>query len=118
MMMDDAVLCMCFSRDTEMLATGAQDGKIKVNSDQSGERAHALAHVDYSAENILPTECLHPSHRSLQRPAPVRGCPSQNTGRGAPPPITSTSTSTGVRRDTVLFTIWVRGPFKVRFGAA
>lgn len=30
MMMDDAVLCMCFSRDTEMLATGAQDGKIKV----------------------------------------------------------------------------------------
>lgn len=31
MMMDDAVLCMCFSRDTEMLATGAQDGKIKVH---------------------------------------------------------------------------------------
>ena len=30
MMMDDAVLCMCFSRDSEMLATGAQDGKIKV----------------------------------------------------------------------------------------
>jgi len=30
MMMDDAVLCICFSRDTEMLATGAQDGKIKV----------------------------------------------------------------------------------------
>ncbi|KPP68858.1 WD40 repeat-containing protein SMU1-like [Scleropages formosus] len=29
MMMDDAVLCMGFSRDTEMLATGAQDGKIK-----------------------------------------------------------------------------------------
>lgn len=31
MMMDDAVLCMCFSRDSEMLATGAQDGKIKVS---------------------------------------------------------------------------------------
>ena len=30
MMMDDAVLCMCFSRDSEMLATGGQDGKIKV----------------------------------------------------------------------------------------
>lgn len=30
MMMDDAVLCMGFSRDTEMLATGAQDGKVKV----------------------------------------------------------------------------------------
>lgn len=31
MMMDDAVLCMTFSRDSEMLATGGQDGKIKVN---------------------------------------------------------------------------------------
>ena len=31
MMMDDAVLCMCFSRDSEMLATGSQDGKIKVS---------------------------------------------------------------------------------------
>ncbi|KTG41648.1 hypothetical protein cypCar_00026428 [Cyprinus carpio] len=47
MMMDDAVLCMSFSRDTEMLATGAQDGKIKVWKIQSGqclrryERAHS-----------------------------------------------------------------------------
>lgn len=31
MMMDDAVLCMSFSRDTEMMATGSQDGKIKVS---------------------------------------------------------------------------------------
>lgn len=30
MMMDDAVLCMCFSQDAELLATGAQNGKIKV----------------------------------------------------------------------------------------
>lgn len=30
MMMETAVLCMCFSRDSEMLCTGAQDGKIKV----------------------------------------------------------------------------------------
>ncbi|RXM97208.1 WD40 repeat-containing protein SMU1 [Acipenser ruthenus] len=47
MMMDDAVLCMCFSRDTEMLASGAQDGRIKVWKIQSGqclrrfERAHS-----------------------------------------------------------------------------
>ncbi|KTG06136.1 hypothetical protein cypCar_00036049 [Cyprinus carpio] len=47
MMMDDAVLCMSFSRDTEMMATGAQDGKIKVWKIQSGqclrryERAHS-----------------------------------------------------------------------------
>lgn len=30
MMMDDAVLCMCFGQDAELLATGAQNGKIKV----------------------------------------------------------------------------------------
>ena len=30
MMMDDAVVCMAVSRDSEMLATGGQDGKIKV----------------------------------------------------------------------------------------
>ena len=31
MLMDDSVLCMAFSRDSEMLATGSHDGKIKVN---------------------------------------------------------------------------------------
>jgi WD40 repeat-containing protein SMU1 len=30
MLMDDAVLCLGFSRDSEMLASGSQDGKIKV----------------------------------------------------------------------------------------
>ena len=30
MLMDDSVLCLAFSRDSEMLATGAHDGKIKV----------------------------------------------------------------------------------------
>ena len=30
MMMDDAVLCMNYSRDSDMLSTGGQDGKIKV----------------------------------------------------------------------------------------
>ena len=29
--MDDAVLCMGFSRDSEMLVTGSKDGKIKVS---------------------------------------------------------------------------------------
>ncbi|KAL1440533.1 hypothetical protein MTO96_009389 [Rhipicephalus appendiculatus] len=47
MMMDDAVICICFSRDSEMLASGAQDGKIKVWKIQTGqclrrfERAHS-----------------------------------------------------------------------------
>ena len=31
MMHDDAVLCVDFSRDSEMLASGSQDGKIKVS---------------------------------------------------------------------------------------
>jgi len=30
MMMDDSVLCLAFSVDSEMLATGSHDGKIKV----------------------------------------------------------------------------------------
>jgi len=30
MMHDDAVLCVDFSRDSEVLASGSQDGKIKV----------------------------------------------------------------------------------------
>ena len=30
MMMEDSILCMAFSRDSEMLATGSHDGKIKV----------------------------------------------------------------------------------------
>ena len=30
MMMDTAVLCLAFSRDSEMLASGAKNGKIKV----------------------------------------------------------------------------------------
>ena len=38
MLMDDAVSCMSFSRDSEMLGTGSQDGKIKVKQqfDSSG----------------------------------------------------------------------------------
>lgn len=30
MMMDDSVLCLAFSRDSEMLASACKDGKIKV----------------------------------------------------------------------------------------
>ena len=31
-MMEDSVLCLAFSRDSEMLASGGHDGKIKVTS--------------------------------------------------------------------------------------
>ncbi len=30
MLMEDSVLCLAFSRDSEMLASGSLDGKIKV----------------------------------------------------------------------------------------
>ena len=30
MLMEDSVLCLSFSRDSEMLLSGSQDGKIKV----------------------------------------------------------------------------------------
>ena len=46
-MMDDAVLCMCFNSDAEVLAMGAQEGQIKVRKIQSEqcfrrfERAHS-----------------------------------------------------------------------------
>ena len=30
MLMEDSVLCVAFSRDSEMLASGSHDGKIKV----------------------------------------------------------------------------------------
>lgn len=42
MLMDDAVLCMCFSRDSEMVATGGQDGKIKVGWPQA---CHCQSHI-------------------------------------------------------------------------
>lgn len=62
MMMDDAVLCMCFSRDTEMLATGAQDGKIKV--------VHVVRRTSADVDqNVGPEKCtampLYPSKSLL-----------------------------------------------------
>ena len=31
MMMEDSILCLAFSRDSEMLVSGSKDGKIKVS---------------------------------------------------------------------------------------
>jgi WD40 repeat protein len=65
MMMDDAVLCMCFSRDSEMLATGGQDGKMKVWKIQTGqclrkfERAHSkgVTSITFSKDNSQLLTC-------------------------------------------------------------
>jgi len=42
MMHDDAVLCVDFSRDSELLASGSQDGKIKVSNARLHLRLHEL----------------------------------------------------------------------------
>lgn len=46
MAMESAVLCLGFSKDSEMLASGAQDGKIKVWKIQTGQclRRYSPAH--------------------------------------------------------------------------
>jgi len=45
MMMDDAVLSLAFSRDSEMLASGDQEGKIKVSYDFLCGYILALVHL-------------------------------------------------------------------------
>ncbi|GAB4855722.1 hypothetical protein Ancab_024366 [Ancistrocladus abbreviatus] len=46
MMRDDAVLCVDFSRDSEMLTSGSQDGKIKVWCIRTGQCLQHLERVD------------------------------------------------------------------------
>ena len=55
MMMDDSVLCMDFSRDSEMLATGSHDGKIKVR------RICANFYIHLSFLQLLTLSPLVPS---------------------------------------------------------
>ena len=59
MMMEEAVLCLAFSRDSEMLVSGAQDGKIKVWKITTGqclrkfEKAHSkgVTCLQFSRDN-------------------------------------------------------------------
>lgn len=59
MMMEDAVLALSFSRDSEMLASGCQDGRIKVWKITTGqclrkfERAHTkgITCLQFSRDN-------------------------------------------------------------------
>lgn len=59
MMMEEAVLALSFSRDSEMLASGSQDGKIKVWKITTGqclrkfERAHmkGITCLQFSRDN-------------------------------------------------------------------
>lgn len=59
MMMEQAVLCLTFSRDSEMLSSGSQDGKIKVWRINTGqclrkfEKAHSkgITCLQFSRDN-------------------------------------------------------------------
>lgn len=59
MMMEDAILSLTFSRDSEMLASASQDGKIKVWKIQTGqclrkfEKAHGkgITSIQFSKDN-------------------------------------------------------------------
>jgi len=59
MMMDEAVLCLAFSRDSEMLASGSGAGKIKIWKIATGqclrrfEKAHTkgVTCIQFSKDN-------------------------------------------------------------------
>ena len=59
MMMEDSVLCLSFSKDSEMLASGSKDGKIQIWKIQSGqclrkfEKAHnkGITSVSFSKDS-------------------------------------------------------------------
>lgn len=58
MMHDDPVLCVDFSRDSEMLASGAKDGKIKVSHTLTClhlccSPEFSLFHVSYMISNFI-----------------------------------------------------------------
>ncbi|GJN05380.1 hypothetical protein PR202_ga23001 [Eleusine coracana subsp. coracana] len=71
MMHDDAVLCVDFSRDSEMLASGSQDGKIKVPFLLAYGSRVITASSDCTVKvwDTKTTDCLH----TFKPPPPLRG---------------------------------------------
>jgi WD40 repeat protein len=63
MMHDDPVLCVDFSRDSEMLASGAKDGKIKVSHTLTClhlwcSSEFSLFHISYMISNFIFSSSL------------------------------------------------------------
>jgi len=67
MMHDDAVLCVDFSRDSEMLASGSQDGKIKVSNSCLHLRLHELTfrRISYIFDFVCVYACVYSSCAQL-----------------------------------------------------
>ena len=57
MMMEAAVMCLNFSRDSEMVASGSQDGKIKVNV-LSDQKMIIIKSIDITRMN-----CTNATHK-------------------------------------------------------
>lgn len=65
MMMDDAVLCMCFSQDAELLATGAQNGKIKVGHFFTVPVAVKVCVAVFEMNAVCPWQGVDDTERSM-----------------------------------------------------
>lgn len=53
MMMDDAVLCLAVSHDSDMIASGAQDGKIQVWPFTEQRSTCSLLYVSNCAQSLV-----------------------------------------------------------------
>ena len=61
MMMEDSILCLAFSRDSEMLVSGSKDGKIKVSMEYHYKWKVFYLQVDF----IVVLSCSFPLITSL-----------------------------------------------------
>lgn len=65
MMHDEAVLALSFSKDSELLVSGSQDGKIKASPRQADRSLHVAQHV-HSAMTYCPVSCCSPdAHHAM-----------------------------------------------------
>ena len=61
MMMEDSILCLAFSRDSEMLVSGSKDGKIKVSMEYHYKWKVFYLQIDFIVVLSYPFPSLLPS---------------------------------------------------------